>query len=343
MKSFFSFLLVAALVIGSIVVYTKSHTGYVYSSSICPGRETAGDSCVTDFYANLVDKYGEQVAIADLKKRFNNDGYIAAQCHPIIHIVGAEASKKYSSPSEAFLHGDPFCWSGYYHGVMEGIIARIGEDALPQKLNTICDGITGKEKYSFDYFNCVHGLGHGIMELKGDNLFDSLAMCDNLTGDWEQQSCQSGVFMENIISYNHNGTSNYLKKDDPLYPCPAVKDKYKFQCYLGQTSYALEVSNYDFKKVSDLCTTVAAPFRGVCFQSYGRDAGNQAGHAVGNTKQLCAIPRNASDEQDCVVGAVKEFISYYHDIKQANDFCNALDTAQKQNCLTTGAEYYKVF
>jgi hypothetical protein len=223
------------------------------------------------------------------------------------------------------------------------VVGRIGEEKLPQELNTICADIPGKESYNFDYYNCVHGLGHGIMELKADNLFDSLKMCDNLTGDWEQQSCQSGVFMENIISYDHLGTSNYLRKDEPLYPCTAVDGKYKFQCYLGQTSYALQVTNYNFPKIFDLCATVAEPFRDVCNQSIGRDAANQASHDAERTKALCYIPTDQNDRTNCIVGAVKEIISYYHSDKQAQDFCKVLDDKDQAGCLSTGEQYYKVF
>jgi len=318
-------------------------SGHVYDPRVCEGHMTQGDPCLNDYYASLVSTYDQGVAVADLKQRYNENPFVEAQCHPIMHTIGAEASKKYTTVAEAYLHGDVFCWSGYYHGVMEGVVGRIGEEALPAKLSTVCADIPGKEKYNFDYFNCVHGLGHGIMELKDDNLFDSLNMCDNLVGDWEQQSCQSGVFMENIISFDHLGTSKYLKHDEPLYPCTAVDDKYKFQCYLGQTSYALQVTNYNFKKVSDLCTTVAEPYRDICFQSFGRDVANQAGHDASRTKEWCAIPTDHNDVKNCTIGAVKEFISYYHSDKEANIYCNALDSEYKDMCLQTGAQYYTVF
>lgn len=339
---------ITGIVLIGLGIYGFLHSGtpnisHAYDKDACAGHMVQGDPCLNDYYGQLVDQYDEKVAIADLKQRYSENPYVEAQCHPIMHTIGAEASKKYPSVSEAYQHGDVFCWSGYYHGVMEGVVGRVGEAALPTKLNTICADIPGKASYNFDYFNCVHGLGHGIMELKEDNLFDSLAMCDNLSGDWEQQSCQSGVFMENIISFDHLGTSNYLKKDEPLYPCTAVKDKYKFQCYLGQTSYALQTTNYDFTKVSNLCTTVAEPYRDICFQSFGRDVANQAGHDAARTKTWCAIPTDPNDIKNCVIGAVKEFISYFHSDKEANAYCNIQDDREKMMCLETGAQYYKVF
>jgi hypothetical protein len=249
--------------------------------------------------------------------------------------------------AEAFQHGDVFCWSGYYHGIMEAMVAKIGIKNLPGELNSVCANISGKVTYNFDYYNCVHGLGHGIMALLDDEVFDSLHMCDNLTGSWEQQSCYSGVYMQNIIdNTNVADTDNvvkYLKPDQPLYPCTAVDDKYKGQCYLGQTSYALQVDNYDFARVFALCEGVAQPYRDICNQSLGRDAANQARHDAQTTTKTCNITSDPNDRTNCMIGAVKEIISYYHDITQASGYCDIQPEPDKTTCHTTAEAYYKNF
>ncbi|MDB5266737.1 MAG: hypothetical protein JWN89_552 [Parcubacteria group bacterium] len=341
--------LVGILLIGGSIFYflkqpapDRRASAYAYDSSVC-NTDSDKSACLSTFYAHLVDAYGAKTAIEDLKTRGGEDQSVMGRCHPYMHTIGESASEKYKTVSEAYLYGDPFCWSGYYHGVLEGVTAKIGEEKLLASLNSICADIPGKGTYSFNYYNCVHGLGHGIMELKGDELFDSLKTCDSLIGDWEQQSCQSGVFMENVILYTNYGKSAYLKPEEPLYPCTAVEDKYKYQCYLGQTSFALEASQYDFKKVADLCTTVKGQYRDICFQSLGRDAANQAGHGSPKTRTTCDLASIHTDRMNCYVGAVKEFISYYHSITEANGFCGALDEADKTSCVQTGEEYYKAF
>ncbi|MEO8065813.1 MAG: hypothetical protein ABI643_03090 [Candidatus Doudnabacteria bacterium] len=319
---------------------------YSFSNQICSGSSTEY-LCLADFYKNLTGNYGASTAIADMKQRFKVNADVASNCHPLTHIVGRTAAESYKTTAEAFLLGDPFCWSGYYHGIMEGMVAKIGLQNLPNELNSICADIPGKESYNFNYYNCVHGLGHGIMAELSDEVFDSLKMCDSLTGNWEQQSCYGGVYMQNIIdSTNVADTNNvvkYLKPSDPLYPCTAVEDKYKGQCYLGQTSYVLQVNGYNFAKAFALCTTVAEPFRTICNQSMGRDAANQASHQADATKQICWLASDPNDRSNCVVGAVKEIISYYHSETQALDFCNILDDANKSTCTTTADAYYELF
>ena len=319
---------------------------YSYDASVCQSS-SAAYLCFAQFYKDLTNNYGASIAISDMKQRFNTNAVIQSDCHPLMHVVGRTAASAYTTVAEAFQHGDVFCWSGYYHGILEGMVAKIGLKNLPAEMNNVCADIPGKATYNFDYYNCVHGLGHGVMALLGDDVFASLKMCDNLTGSWEDQSCYSGVFMQNIIdSTNVADTDNVvkdLKPGDPLYPCDAVDQPYKYQCYLGQTSYALQVDNYDFGKVFALCAGVEQPFRDTCNQSMGRDAANQARHIASATTATCALANNANDTTNCMIGAVKEIISYYHDITQANAYCDIQQGGDKDTCHQTATAYYKNF
>jgi hypothetical protein len=313
---------------------------YVYDKNTCAG---VSYSCLTPYYKKLVSDYGVRTAFLDIKKRYTDNADVASMCHPLTHIIGQEASRAYANVSEAYLRGDSFCWSGYYHGIMEGFVDRIGIKNLPAQLMTMCADIPSKKTYGFDYYNCVHGLGHGIMEKLSDDVILSLAMCDNLTGSWERESCYGGVFMENIINDNKNHNSKYLKPEDPLYPCTAVQTKYRAACYLGQSSYALQVTDYNFSKIFKMCNSVETPFRDICNQSLGRDAASVALHTADKTKATCALASDASGRSNCVIGAVKEFISYYHSDTQAKDFCALLDGDDRTTCEITATTYYKQF
>ncbi len=297
-------------------------------------------SCYENYYDNLVATKGVEAAFADLKQRYIGNSYVQSQCHPLTHVIGHGAVELYPKVSEAYTHGDSFCWSGFYHGVMEGIIAKIGKKAVVSQLDNICSDIPGKDRYSFDYYNCVHGLGHGLMALTSDELFDSLTTCDNLTGAWEKSSCYGGVFMENVIVDNKNHFTKYLKPAEPLYPCNAVGASYKTSCYLMQTSYMLKVTGSDFKKVFDLCATADLGFEATCYQSLGRDASGQSVSNAEKTKATCDLGANYEQKSNCIVGAVKDFISYYHSDTQALHLCNILSSDLTQICTDTAHSYY---
>lgn len=323
----------------------KNGEKYVYDKTVCSSDNSF--KCFSAYYESTVRDFGAGIAMEDIKKRGAENGSVLAVCHPLTHTIGRTASESYKTAGEAFLHGDSYCWSGYFHGILEGIIDRIGAKNLPKELNNICADIPGKAMYNFDYYNCVHGIGHGIMSENEDEVFLSLKMCDNLTGYWEHESCYSGVFMQNIIDNTNvadsGNTVKYLKPSEPLYPCTAVDTPYKFQCYLGQTSYALQVTGYNYKKVFDLCTTVEQPYRDICNQSMGRDVANQMMHEPLATRDKCSIPSDQNDINNCIIGAAKEIVSYYHNDKESLQFCNTLNSGSKDVCVSTTNSYFKSF
>lgn len=309
--------------------------------TICEGSKSTEFDCYELYYSGLVRERGVKEAFADLRARYEQDAYVVAQCHPLTHVIGRIAAGKYKDVAEAYTQGDGFCWSGYYHGVLEGVVGSIGRDQLAGRLNSICASLPGKATYDFDYFNCVHGLGHGVMAFTQTELFEALALCDNLDGSWEQSSCYSGVFMENVIVDNKNHVTKYFKPNEPLYPCNAVDTKYKTSCYLMQTSYMLKVTNGDFVKVFGYCAEAEEGFRAICYQSLGRDASGRSVSNIEVTKATCELGQGFEQQSNCVIGAVKDIISYFHSDVQAKAFCASLSEDLRPICQATEEEYVK--
>ena len=320
---------------------TKKDVG-VKEVKQCASNNTDFD-CYYEYYYYVVKNKGINEAFRVLKEEYKSNSYVIAQCHPIAHVIGHAAVSLYPKVYDAFKHGDPFCWSGYYHGVMEEVVEKVGTAKIKTELDNICSGISGKESYSFDYYNCVHGLGHGVMAINDNELFKSLSLCDSLSGVWEQNSCYGGVYMENVIIDNKGEATKYLKPSDPLYPCNAVDEKYKGSCYLMQTSYALKVSGNDYSKVFALCRTADVGYKEICWQSLGRDASGMTSSNAESTKQKCDLGQNYEEKSNCIIGAVKDFVSFYHSDVEAKQFCSILSSDLKQICIDTGTSYYQNF
>lgn len=309
----------------------------------CTGTQLTNFDCYEDFFKALTAEKGSPAAFALLRATYPTSDYVRSQCHPITHVIGREAAAGFSDVSEAFAHGDSFCWSGYYHGVMEKVIGKIGKKNLPQQVDGICAKLHAARPYSFDDYNCVHGLGHGVMAITNDELFESLKLCDNLTDQWNRSSCWSGAFMENVIVDGKNHFTKYLRPSDPLYPCNAADEQYKQTCYLMQTSYMLKVMNGDFRKVFDLCEKADAGHTETCYQSLGRDASGRSVSNVAQTKATCLLGKDYTQQSNCVIGAVKDFISYLHDDVRAKELCAALPDNLREVCTSTAENYYKLF
>lgn len=300
-------------------------------------------ACYNKFYVEVVRTDGSEAAMEHMKGKYNGgDSFYRSQCHQLTHMVGRAATDKYATVSEAYTHGDSFCWSGYYHGVMEGIVSKMGGD-VANRLDSICADLPGKAEYTFDYYNCVHGLGHGVMFILNNEIPESLRLCDNLTGGWEQSSCHGGVFMENIIADEIDHTSKYINGIDPHYPCNVVEEKYKGTCYLMQTSHMLKLAGRDFAKVFLQCEDAPEMHRNACYQSLGRDASGQSISNVAQTKASCMLGQNDTASMYCFRGAVKDFISYHHSDIKARELCASIEEKFQSDCVATATDYYKRF
>ncbi len=279
--------------------------------------------CYSQYFKARTNAESPKVALAELGALAKTNSYVLGQCHQLSHSVGHAAFDKYGSLSKAYSLGDSYCWSGYYHGVTESAVGVMSKSQLKSQLNTICAELAMKSRYSFDHYNCAHGLGHGLLGVEEDNLFVALTTCDGLSDAWERSSCYGGVFMENVmIESREGGKSQYLRADEPMYPCTAVATVYKDQCYGMQTSYALSVSGYDFAKVAAMCQGLSdTDYVGKCYRSLGRDASGGTNSDIAATKQKCEVALDAEGKKNCMLGAALDIASYYRDDVQAKAFC----------------------
>ena len=336
----------------SYKIFTYNESVAVFDATTAPLVECLDTDRDNDFdcwaerYQILVAQNDSPaVAFADVKEADEASPYVKSNCHQIAHVIGRSAGTKYGNVADAYQNGDAYCWSGYYHGVMESISVETGKETVLGDMNAVCAEIIATAQFSFLHYNCVHGLGHGVMQIQDNNIFDALGSCKELDGTWQQESCYGGVFMENVMNEINPGHETiYLSDDDPLYPCTSVDDDFKHACYLMQTSHALRVVEQDYSKVFDLCSNVESPYDSVCFQSLGRDASGSTSSDQQETISLCELGKTELARLNCYVGAVKDFISYHNNDAEGIAMCNAIAEQQiRETCLTTAKQYYETF
>lgn len=352
-----SFIGIAVIIAALLLIKPKqqaaiSHTAARVIDS-CAATNTITYRCYKSEIDHLTQTQSPEQAIALIKQQYPKISYVKNECHQLMHEAGRAALIKYNySIAKTYSHGDQFCWSGYYHGAIEELANKEGLSFLVSNANSICADIPGKSTQSFYYYNCVHGMGHGFMFVENGALFKSLTDCDLLNTDFDRSSCYGGVFMQNIMNEqapdeeeDAAGTPQQisLKANQPMYPCTAVAEKYKEQCYLMQTSYALQVENYDFSKVFSLCAGVEQNFQDTCYQSLGRDASGTTISNVDETRANCLVGSSQEARQYCVRGAAEDFVSYFHSDAQAKQLCRSLPQDLSGDCLATVKSYYSTF
>jgi hypothetical protein len=290
----------------------------------------AAPACLEQAFGNLAYRTGPKATLATFDRRMVTDKAIEADCHRIAHMIGAASLIHFKgNVGKTFAAGSASCWSGYYHGVLERAFSGVPDSRVTAVARTLCAD-PSIHRTVFIAYQCVHGLGHGLMIYTGYDLPRSLKICDALKTSWDQVSCTGGVFMENISS-SYGFKSRWLRKDDLIYPCDIVAQRHKVYCYLMVTSRILPAVGYDFRRTAVLCRRSEPAWVATCYESLGRDASGQTRQNPPRILKLCRYA--GRNEGDCVYGAARDITSNYANPKRASELCRIARVRDRDRCF----------
>ena len=267
------------------------------------------------------------------------DGGYTIDCHDEAHVIGRRAFDLYGA--RVFEEGDPSCHSGFYHGAMESFLSTEGTDNLGEKITHLCEqfGTT------FGIFECLHGVGHGVMAYENYALITALEQCEELESDFAIRSCYGGVFMENVVAGQGNAAiegheTTWVNREDYHFPCNAVGENYgrQYECYQMQTSWMLTLSGGDFQKAVSECTRAPEDVRQACFISVGRDAAGQTLRDPESILEICEFTKTEEQFRQCMTGGLNVIIDFWGPKleDQADDFCTMVSPpTMQEDCFET--------
>jgi hypothetical protein len=293
---------------------------------------TPGDSrCYEQGFGNLSYHEGPERALERFDRTMASDPAVESNCHRIAHTIGSAALARFDGDvAKAFALGSSSCWSGYYHGILERAFTEASSrEEVAGVARRLCAD-SGIRSSSFVLYQCVHGLGHGLMIWSGYDLPFSLSICDQLDTDWDQTSCTGGVFMENIAS-SYGVRSQWIRDDDPVYPCQAMKERHKLYCYLMVTSRINELNGFDWKETAAVCRGVEEGWVETCFESYGRDASGSTRQDPVAVARICGFAGTWADA--CFYGAARDMTSNYANGRRASVLCRRAPSAFRSRCF----------
>jgi cytochrome c553 len=261
--------------------------------------------CYEQAFGNITYNDGPQRSLKLLQARMDAVQAVRTNCHRIAHAMGGAGLALLKTPGRAFAAGNATCWSGYYHGVLEKGFAGVEDDDLNEKARDLCSEGSLRRDLFLTY-QCVHGLGHGLMIHTGYDLPRALGTCDALQSDWDQRSCSGGVFMENFTTF-YQVQSRWLKANDYLYPCNAVKERHKYFCYYLVTSRILRLVNWEWETVAAVCRRAEANWVGTCFESFGRDVSGFVQDDPRGAIKLCRLAREHLS--DCIYAVSRDIVN----------------------------------
>ena len=291
--------------------------------------------CLEQAFGNIAYRQGPKRALAVFGDRVDKDTAVQQDCHRIVHTIGSATYARFDGNiARTFAAGSSICASGYYHGILErafvGLTTKAELGAAARKL-CLSAGI---RRRSFLDYQCRHGLGHGFMIQTGYALPTALSLCSELGTGWDEVTCTSGAFMENV-STRFGYRSSYLNEKDLLYPCDSIQLRYRRSCYVRSTTWILQVDSNDFADAARVCRTAGTKWAPYCFRGFGRDAVVVATYS--DTKKVYRLCRlTGSYQGECLYGAARTFSdgSALNGVKLASTFCANGPRAQRDACVS---------
>jgi hypothetical protein len=323
--------------VASFVASSAHRTQSTPNNAFKPDHVTVSDCekrldgvCYEQAFGNLAYERGPAVALQEFQRAIVENPVVESRCHPIAHRIGAGALLRFHGDvGRAFADGSTACGSGYYHGLLQWKLADATENEVGGVARAVCtdERIVAEP---FTHYQCVHGLGHGLMLYAKYDLPRALDLCHELPVKSDSVSCTGGVFMENQQT-SFGAKSQWLKDDDLLYPCTIVETADKLYCYLLVTSHILPLVNSDWAETARWCRKSDADFVKYCFQSMGRDASGYARQDPAKIHGFCA---GAGDmRHECLFGGVRDILNNSSSDLRARRLCETSPASARSYCF----------
>ena len=232
----------------------------------------------------ILRREGLAAALDSLAVRAARDTTLHRDGHQMAHVLGREAAIDYTGDVTIIRECRPVFASGCYHGVVEASLQVAGRIDIPEleRLCTVVEGSGGPGPK----FECVHGLGHGILGARAYDLEAALKDCDALSTPRLAGSCHAGAFMEAISSAlgapaihgahalavsreKEEARALAIDTGDPYAPCRMYADPYANSCWLFQGFVILRANGFDTGRALRACDEAPDGRAERCYQGVG--------------------------------------------------------------------------
>jgi hypothetical protein len=327
--------------------------------------------CYRAAFVHDIATVGMDSTFAALRYFVKIDPDVKTEVHMYAHGIGIDAFTLHPDVVSTFSHCTVEFSSGCYHGVMQAYFELHGTDN-PAVVRSACHPFEGDSK-RWLFFQCLHGMGHGLEMTLNHDLPRALKGCDLLDAEWDRQSCYGGVFMENITNAtepmapatmmaneregmqmggsmgsqmgaqpaSQRASSSFppFDRTDPLYPCSAVAAVYGMECYRIQTALILYLNSGNIPAAAKACDGAPTEeFRQACYQSLGRDVTAYANYEPPEAVRLCTVGK-ASLRGWCYVGVAKTLVDEKATPDPGFSFCRRLNNAEyRSECFEAVGE-----
>jgi hypothetical protein len=289
-----------------------------------------------------MEELGLGAALDSLERLAQRDSLVLRSGHQLAHALGSQAFAQAGNSDTVIAHCRPDFGSGCYHGVVEAALHHDHRVAMDE-LEHMC-GAADPRANQGALFECVHGVGHGVLGAVGGDVSRALLYCDELSSDALRNSCHEGVFMEAIKAAvagpGHRmhdslhaglGAGLVIRPGDPFSPCRGYEGEYGQACWIFQGYIILRSVEFDAGQAFQICDQAPSSWVSRCYQSVGHQLTGLFQRDARWVIDRCRSGRPELGPQ-CAAGAVIALVAEDWSGRRAVQFCREVPASWQEAC-----------
>jgi len=279
-------------------------------------------SAISAEFHSLVINQNPRVALLEAERRAKEDSVFSNSCHALAHHIGHAAYEKYQDFGVVMQYAEPSCNVGYVHGVSQAHF-QSNQD-ITAELLSVCSN------YSVDTslgWECVHGIGHGLMLATQNSVPASLEHCDTFADETKRYACQTGLFMENFNTNSMFHPSDFLEEENPFQMCSSLEERYQEPCNHYAVHYYIRSRENNFHAGLERCAGLAEAASISCARGVGDLAIKEHIHSPNEVERLCMSAETSPMQYACISGMTALFTNQYGNKNDGWDLCQQLTTS----------------
>lgn len=306
----------------------------------CVERACDDTSCLAGIIVGIVRRSGPEAAMSAIDPLLASPALkIAGNGHDLAHVVGRTIASDDGIGIDAFNR----CPTNYFYGCQHGFFeeALVHADSPVAAAVSICGD---NPALTAGTFLCYHGVGHGMLMARANDLDRTLDDCASLPTDIARNGCSQGVFMELMNAWGRGEVAiDPYSSWDPLAPCSSVDPRSQWGCYTNHAVMLLRHANGDAAQALRWCRNAPDGLLEACAGPFGRMAVTperqkqvlgietiDAAVLAPKLMKLCDALPEASEI--CVAGAATKLADFDH-ADRAIALCAALPTERSGHCF----------
>ena len=209
--------------------------------------------CTVESLQRLSESENKKTVIETAREILSTYEEIGFYCHENGHHIGMFLYGLVGNLSEDILSIEKRCGGSVHHGIIQNYFTTsmlLKNQKIDEfEITHICDVVL---ESSLSKTECLHGIGHGLIESYNYDLISALNRCDELE---EAHYCYSGTAMGFGMNYFETYKES-LNEDEVLQVCKDLEEKYQIACYQYQANNLLILKNLSTRDSLAVCDTL---------------------------------------------------------------------------------------